>query len=99
MPRTITPEEQQILDAGPVIDRFAILFPDEVRSTIYTDVMKRQKTVSDITQQPPVERQEIAFILGQILGILNVVPDVPQIPLDELTDSISKFTLKGIDQI
>lgn len=43
------------------------------------------------------ERQEIAFILGQILGLLNTVPGIDKDKIDDLAVYVSQFTLKGID--
>lgn len=72
--------------------------------------MKRQESVTEevtrkmraITAQPVIlmskaERQEIAFILGQILGLLNTVPGIDKDKIDDLAVYVSQFTLKGID--
>lgn len=44
------------------------------------------------------DRQEVAFILGQILGILNQIPVDRNTDekIDALTETIAAFTLKGV---
>lgn len=44
------------------------------------------------------DRQELAFILGQIVGILNTVPGVPTDKLESLMETVSAFTKKGISE-